>query len=76
MGRVPKEQVVNSASTDGKVSLVHWLGLVDDYWTYNGAACDNCEFNDHERGCDFLYATTVPQGKCPGVDVTQPTETA
>ena len=49
-------------------SLVGWLTAVDDYWTKDGTLCGNCDFNDPERGCDFLYASSIPEGDCVGVE--------
>jgi hypothetical protein len=55
------------SSTPAEQSLVGWMTAVEDYWAKDGTLCGNCDFNDPDRGCDFLYAPSIPQGECVGI---------
>lgn len=49
------------------VTFTGWLDAVSDYWSEDGTLCENCDYNDTDRGCDFLYAPSVPVGDCIGI---------
>lgn len=54
--------------------LVIWLDAVRGYWDSAGELCQDCEWNDPDRGCDFLYQDRIPWGECPGIQVRQPND--
>lgn len=49
------------------MGIVEYLEAVSKFWESASLACERCDFNDPDRGCDMLYARSIPNGNCLGL---------